>query len=298
MAFFSLSPIFLLSLVGWVNIRKWPHFRPRVFLWLGLLLTVSVIGFYLSRTQNYNYGGNTAGLRWTFWLIPFWLLATIPVVDQWGSLRCFRAIASVLLAISIYSVMSPLPNPWQHPWVFSLMKEEGWIDYSNPPAKFERPLTTWFRSIPNSDVSNRPEWIEFSGPGEDGVLMRLRFTRRRTCGTGRKRASPDRSLPKPGEDARNQDRLHRGRRIVFGRRTSVGVPSLAELSPQSHRARDCVSFLPGIAPISAVWSRKDQVPADTLATRGVALPAGRLTSSLPTARQQAGVLVPPRPVAV
>ena len=75
---FSLSPVFLLSLAAWIVPPLSRHFRLRGWLWLSAGLTVVVLGFYLTRTQNYNYGGNTAGLRWTFWLIPLWIVSLVP----------------------------------------------------------------------------------------------------------------------------------------------------------------------------------------------------------------------------
>ena len=131
----SLSPVFLISLASWVTIRRWRDFALRPWLWLGLGLTVGVLGFYLTRTQNYNYGGNTCGLRWAFWLIPFWLVSMIPALDRWSSRRWFQVAASILLAVSVFSATYPLstnpPNPWRPPWLFTLMERSGWIDYSD-----------------------------------------------------------------------------------------------------------------------------------------------------------------------
>ncbi len=173
---FSLSPIFLLSLTGWLTIRKWRAFPLRPFLWLGLGLTVAVLGFYVSRTQNYNYGGNSCGLRWAFWLIPFWLVAMIPVLDEWGDRRWFQITAAGLLGVSIFSAIYPLSNPWQHPWLLTLMQDEwGWVDYTDKPPQFDRPLTTWFPTLPDADPNGNRQWIEFAGPDTDGATIRLRL---------------------------------------------------------------------------------------------------------------------------
>ena len=45
-----------------------------MFAAMTLVVSVAVFGFYLTRTQSYNYGGNTSGPRWLFWLIPLWVL--------------------------------------------------------------------------------------------------------------------------------------------------------------------------------------------------------------------------------
>ena len=42
--------------------------------WLTTVLTVVVLAFYTWNPKARNYGGSTQGLRWLFWLIPFWLL--------------------------------------------------------------------------------------------------------------------------------------------------------------------------------------------------------------------------------
>jgi len=128
---FSLSPIFLISLFGWCTFSKWRDFPLKTFLWLGLLLTVATVGFYLTRTGNYNYGGHTSGLRWTFWLIPLWLVAMIPVIDAYWQSRLFQIFAAACLAVSVWSSTGPLDNPWRHPWLFQLMERWEWIDYSS-----------------------------------------------------------------------------------------------------------------------------------------------------------------------
>ena len=84
---FSLSPIFLLAVVpairrSWLNASR---LKPAVI--LGGLLTVIVLGFYLTRTDNYNYGGNTFGLRWMIWLTPFWVLAMVPTLERFATHR-------------------------------------------------------------------------------------------------------------------------------------------------------------------------------------------------------------------
>ncbi len=71
---FSLSPIFLFSLYGALrNVVR--QGRPlKAISWLTLLLTVAMLAFYTWNPKARNYGGSTSGLRWLFWLIPFWLV--------------------------------------------------------------------------------------------------------------------------------------------------------------------------------------------------------------------------------
>jgi hypothetical protein len=171
----SLSPVFLLSVVGWIQIRRWREHALRPFLWLGLVLTVVVLSFYLSRTGSYNYGGNTSGLRWMIWLIPFWLLAAIPVLDRWADCRWTQMAAVGLLAISVFSATYPQTNPWQHPWLFRLMTHWGWIDYSEKIADFEKPLMTWFPALPDEENGGDDYWVEFSTMEIDGEESRLQI---------------------------------------------------------------------------------------------------------------------------
>ena len=123
----SLSPIFLLSIAGWTFLlRRSPL---RIWLVLALVLTIAVLGFYLLQTKSYNYGGVSCGLRWVFWLIPLWLVSMIPALDAEGHRPAIRWLAAALLAVSVVSVTIPSANPWQHPWLFNLLQQAGWISY-------------------------------------------------------------------------------------------------------------------------------------------------------------------------
>ena len=130
---FSLTPLWLLLIAAWLRAtflpKKTAEAPLTLMTWLSLILTAVVLGFYLKQTKSYNYGGVTSGLRWTFWLIPFWLLGLVPLVDAWGSKRLFRVVTVVLLGISAFSVRWPHMNPWQHPWLYKLMEANGWISY-------------------------------------------------------------------------------------------------------------------------------------------------------------------------
>ncbi|MCH8828257.1 MAG: hypothetical protein IID45_01635 [Planctomycetes bacterium] len=174
---FSLSPIFILSLIGWCGVRRWRSFPGKTFLWLGLGLSVAVLGFYLTRTANYNYGGNTSGLRWLFWLIPLWLIAMIPVLDAGSERRWFRGVATLLLGVSVFSAMYSLNNPWKKPWLFALMERWEWIDYSGdpPPQEFEHPPSTWFRTLPTTppEDPSQGEWVRFEGFDAAGNQLEL-----------------------------------------------------------------------------------------------------------------------------
>lgn len=90
-------------------------------------LTVVVVGFYLVISNN--YGGNTSGPRWLFWLTPFWLLTMLPIVDRLSTQRGGRILALALLAVSVASVTFPAWNPWRQPWLYQWLDSQGLIPY-------------------------------------------------------------------------------------------------------------------------------------------------------------------------
>ncbi len=161
---FSLSPVFLLIGVSLATKSKWKDSPVASVIWLGLGLSVAVLGFYLTRTDNYNYGGNTFGLRWMIWLVPFWVLALVPAFESLSEKRSGLAIVLVLLGISTYSSLSAASNPWTASWLFHQMSDRGWIDYSDPKPEFpfKRKLHTWFAELPDGAPG---AFVEFTSTG-------------------------------------------------------------------------------------------------------------------------------------
>jgi hypothetical protein len=170
---FSLSPVFLLALVAWLVPAIARRSPLRDWVWLSAGLTVIVVGFYLTRTQNYNYGGNTAGLRWIFWLIPLWLVAGIPALDACAGRGLLRIVSVALLAVTTFSSWYPIDNPWQNPWLFRVMERRGWIDYRHRPEEFTRPVQTFLPLLPPAEAAH--EWIEFESAEPSGQPARLRL---------------------------------------------------------------------------------------------------------------------------
>lgn len=172
---FSLSPVLIGVLAAWLMmITGRSGLKP--ILVTGCGISLIVFGFYMTRTENYNYGGVSVALRWMLWLWPFWLLSLIPVLN-WGRHKAaFRIVALVCLAVSIFSAWYPSHGPWTQPWMFRLMEQAGMIDYSDPPAEpFDRPVQTWIMQLPEGDF-NRDALIfaEFESPsltGEGDVLQ-------------------------------------------------------------------------------------------------------------------------------
>ncbi|MGP0064875.1 MAG: hypothetical protein ACLQGP_14915, partial [Isosphaeraceae bacterium] len=63
--------------------------------WMTAVLTLVLLAFYTWNPKARNYGGSAQGLRWLFWLIPFWLLM-LPMAVEGGQVRVFvRWIAMV-----------------------------------------------------------------------------------------------------------------------------------------------------------------------------------------------------------
>ena len=84
------------------------------------LLTAAVFGFYLSRTQNYNYGGTSVALRWLVWLSPLWAASLAPLADRFAGRDWFVGLAAALLGLSAASAWWSSPSPWRHPWLYDL----------------------------------------------------------------------------------------------------------------------------------------------------------------------------------
>ena len=174
---FSLTPLFLLSLIGWCVSGSVRHWALRILIRVGAVMSVLVVGFYLTRFDNYNYGGVSCGLRWAVWLIPFWLLALVPIVDATARSTALRWLLTGLLGASVMSAWLPVPNPWQQPWLFRQMEAWKWIDYTRKPAELPRMLWTWFPSIPDpKPTTDEAPWVEFTSQTADGSELRRRLT--------------------------------------------------------------------------------------------------------------------------
>ncbi len=125
----SLTPVYLLTLLAWFRLGRYRDFKLRPIMMLGLALSVCVLGFYLTRTGNYNYGGVSVALRWMLWLTPFWLIAMIPLTDDLAKSDWFPGLAVIILLVSLFSAWYPHANPWQHPWLFQVMEWADLIHY-------------------------------------------------------------------------------------------------------------------------------------------------------------------------
>ena len=118
---FSLTPIFLFSLLGAAR-EAFRRSRLTAISWLTLLLTAAMFAFYTWNPKARNYGGSTQGLRWLFWLIPFWLILLPSGVRGGGRRGVVRALSLAALLISALSVGYALRHPWSHPWFLDAME--------------------------------------------------------------------------------------------------------------------------------------------------------------------------------
>ncbi len=127
---FSLTPIWLLSVVGLVLWCRSRNPNPERQLAAGILLiSVVCLVFYvvLRPLEDRNYGGMTSGFRWMFWFAPLWLWGMLPALDSLASSRGGRVFCLVLLVFSVFSVSYPTWNPWIHPWIYEGMESLGWV---------------------------------------------------------------------------------------------------------------------------------------------------------------------------
>jgi len=125
---FSLTPVWLLSVLG-MCVWMFRRGDPRLRLWAAATAAISLacLAFYLGQPMmNRNYGGGTSGLRWMFWLAPLWLLTMLPMADILARRRWTRALALVLLALSVLSASYPTWNPWSQPWLMNLTQNLDW----------------------------------------------------------------------------------------------------------------------------------------------------------------------------
>lgn len=171
----SLTPLWLVTLRSW-TLRKRTDGSSlaslRTWTWLTIGLTIWTLAFFLSKTQNYNYGGSSCGLRWVLWLSPLWLVTSLPGVSRLLRTPGRAAALAVLLAASMFFAWEPWSTPWTQPWLYRQMQQLGWIDYSTPLRPLRRPTVTWLNRLPSGDAD--PDyWCEWYVDGVTPRLVRL-----------------------------------------------------------------------------------------------------------------------------
>jgi hypothetical protein len=118
----SLSPIFFFSLLGCARLAGRGDRSLSSLARMTAILTAIVLGYYLWNPQGRNYGGSTQGLRWMFWLIPFWLIVLPEGLRGADDNRWLRRLSCLAFAISVLSVGYAMRNPWTHPWLLDLLE--------------------------------------------------------------------------------------------------------------------------------------------------------------------------------
>jgi hypothetical protein len=134
---FSLTPVWLVGAAAMIYhgrravVDTWARigWTLPMILALAAVLTATVFVFYVYVQKTNNYGGNTAGLRWFFWLTPLWLLATLKGGDLLANRRWLRWAAVVLFGFSVLAVFYPAWNAWRSPWILQLCEFVGWVRY-------------------------------------------------------------------------------------------------------------------------------------------------------------------------
>ncbi|QDU93968.1 hypothetical protein [Lignipirellula cremea] len=127
---FSLTPLWLLAVVGLFMALRQPDYGMRGAATATLALSVVCIAFYFLRPEiDRNYGGVSCGMRWLIWLIPLWLICLLPAADAASKTPARMIVALVLLGISCLSASYSAMNPWTHPWLFDYWTYLDWIRY-------------------------------------------------------------------------------------------------------------------------------------------------------------------------
>jgi hypothetical protein len=90
--------------------------------WITLALTLILLAFYTWNPKARNYGGSTQGLRWLFWLIPFWLMMLPTALDAIAERPWLRRLALLALFVSVMTVGYAMRSPWSNPWIQDMLE--------------------------------------------------------------------------------------------------------------------------------------------------------------------------------
>ncbi|MDX1967654.1 MAG: hypothetical protein SFV23_10815, partial [Planctomycetaceae bacterium] len=172
----SLTPVWCMAY--WPGISSTRKFDARELQirWGTALISAVVLGFYLLRTENYNYGGVSCGLRWALFLTPLWLMALAVSVDRMPPCRWRHGLAGCLLGISVGAAWLPMSRPWQQPWAYQLAEHWNWTPTRDAPPALERRLFSWFAELPIAAAGQPSPWVEFTNESLPTSMERLRLT--------------------------------------------------------------------------------------------------------------------------
>jgi hypothetical protein len=122
---FSLTPVWIMSFFGmgyWAFKAKDRKLREIALVFGAVSLVCLWYFIFRQPPENRNYGGNTSGFRWVFWLAPLWLITLLPVADAFSRNKWLRILGDVFLMVSIFSATYPIWNPWCNPWIVDLIQ--------------------------------------------------------------------------------------------------------------------------------------------------------------------------------
>jgi hypothetical protein len=126
---FSLSPIFIFTLIGVWRLLRSRESSLWAFAALATFLTLLLLVYYTFFFGLRGYGGMCSGLRFFFWLIPLWLMLLPQGLLGKTAHRRSRGIALAFLLISAISVLYCVRNPWSRPWIQEYLHSMGWLAY-------------------------------------------------------------------------------------------------------------------------------------------------------------------------
>ena len=132
----------------------------------------------MTKTENYNYGGVSVALRWLLWLVPFWLLAMMPLLERWHPGRWGRGLCVLAVVPEHVLGMVSAERPVEAALVVQPADQRR-LDrlFRSSARRKPPPYHSWIRTLPatTDDAPQADYWIEFAGLDGDGQLTRLRL---------------------------------------------------------------------------------------------------------------------------
>jgi len=132
----SLTPVLIFGWLGMIRVAGWGQ-QMRTFAIIAVVVTLIIFAFYtgipvlepIGLRPARNYGGMCQGFRWTFWLIPMWLMFVPQGLELLRGKRWGMWLALAMLGISVMAVYYAVRNPWTRPWLHQLLWTYGVLDY-------------------------------------------------------------------------------------------------------------------------------------------------------------------------
>ncbi|MGQ9733396.1 MAG: hypothetical protein ACUVX8_19240, partial [Candidatus Zipacnadales bacterium] len=123
--FFTLSPAFIMMVVGLGFALRNPRREIRQLGWF--VLGIGLFTIALNTATTNNYGGVCQGFRYLIWPVPLFVTAGSLTADRYGVSRWVRVSGVGLLFASVVSIGCCLNNPWSESWLEQLCKNHKWL---------------------------------------------------------------------------------------------------------------------------------------------------------------------------